>query len=1022
MKKIVLLWIALSMALFAADRGELSVYALKGGKPLQSEVSIDDAQKYKSDSDGYVYVPLSVGKHKVELLGRDDKNVMQTYLKKFVYIVAKKQTQLIISLNNDDTVSVTDEELPIAQAEVASEANTTKKALTYGTLKGVIISSETKKPVAGARIFVRGSESEAISDAKGHFKVKMPTGKGAISVISSKFSAQTLKVTISEGKTTQKSIELSPASLEMEEFVVLAPHVSGSVAAIVAEQKNSDTVGNVLGSEQFSKSGDSSVAGALKRVSGITIVGGKYVYVRGLGDRYSTVMLNGLHVPSPEPTKRVVPLDIFPTSVVKSITIQKAFSADIPASFGGGTVLIKSKGIPRAEDGGYASLTAEVKVNSATGKSVVTNSQNKVAIPGSVLAEGENVFGDPYTEQVISTRKLDHQTKTLQPGYKFELAAGKSYKINDDISIGASGVFYVNSESDSNDLVRNKYTYSPSTQRAETDYTSTAADTVFSTSQGMMFNIGADYYKNNKIKYTYFTTTTTKDQTTVSDQKWTDKYKRKTSYIYTEKALSVNQLSGENDLHFDGDSSDGYFDNLKINWAYENAEAKRDQPGSVTYDYFTDTLESNKYYLSPYVYYDYGKLSDKVNNYRFDFALPYTFNSQKNYTKVGFFVYDKSRTSDGRIYGMQVNDSSLDKNIDTIYSENKDALSFVTLYNPTDYYKATQSVNAFYVKQLYSLLNNVDLIFSLRHESSTQQLTDSEKHAPLKNDDFFPSLAMTYRFNADKMQLRLSYAQTISRPDFREFSQSHYLDRTNDNEVFGNPDLQSTYIQHLDLKYEWYMSADEVFSVALFSKDFKNPIEKVLRSAHGDAGSYYETYINAESASSYGVEADLRKRFGFISEALNNFLFATNVAWIQSKIKINRNGGKSKWEKSFIETLTTTDRAMQGQSPYVVNVSFGYDNSETGDSALFLFNQIGERITSLGTDHNKDIYQQPFAKLDFVAKYTISEKEDDDLFGYSLRFKASNLLDSEVKYMQGDKTSTSFKPGRGFSLKFNIKY
>ncbi|MDQ7068227.1 MAG: TonB-dependent receptor plug domain-containing protein [Sulfurimonas sp.] len=188
--------------------------------------------------------------------------------------------------------------------------------------------------------------------------MKLPIGEQMITIIHQDFSAQTIKVTVVSKELVSKLVELSPAAMELEEFVVLAPHVEGSVAASVAQERNSDSVGNVLGSEQFSKSGDSTVASALKRVSGITIVGGKFVYVRGLGDRYSTVMLNGLHIPSPEPTKRVVPLDLFPTSVVESITIQKSYTADIPASFGGGTVLIKTKEIPKDE--GYIKLGLEI--------------------------------------------------------------------------------------------------------------------------------------------------------------------------------------------------------------------------------------------------------------------------------------------------------------------------------------------------------------------------------------------------------------------------------------------------------------------------------------------------------------------------------------------------------------------------------------------------------------------------------------------------------------------------------------
>jgi len=238
-----------------------------------------------------------------------------------------------------------------------------------------------------------------------------------------------------------------------------------------------------------------------------------------------------------------------------------------------------------------------------------------------------------------------------------------------------------------------------------------------------------------------------------------------------------------------------------------------------------------------------------------------------------------------------------------------------------------------------------------------------------------------------------------------------------ENIVFGNPDLKATYISHLDLKYEWYLSADEIFSVALFSKEFTNPIEKVIKLDDSQGNIFLETYINAESASSYGVEVDYRKKFGFISDSLENLLFATNVSLIQSNIKLANDPSNE-----YTSRLTNSDRPMQGQSPYVANFTLGYDNSDSGNSALFLFNQIGERIVSLGTDHNEDIYQEAFAKLDFVTKWNISEKEKGDIFGYSMRLKVENLLDSTQEFKQGDLITGSTKPGRYYSLKLDIKY
>ncbi len=1033
--KILLLLLAFSLSLLAIPTGELSLFILKDGKPLpqqkvliykitanQNQVDLYSKAKFSeflSDEDGYINAILPQGKYQLQVLNKENGTPL-AFVKKVFYIKAKKESQIIISLKADDSLLFTDSEAPTIDNNLSKQITQTQnKKIEYGDVQLNILSSDDNKPVKNARIFVKGLKIDSLSDAKGMLVLKVPVGEHTISIIHSDFSAQTLKVKVIANNMVMKSVELTPASLEMEEFVVLAPHVEGSVAAVIAQERNSDTVGNVLGSEQFSKSGDSSVASALKRVSGITIVGGKYVYVRGLGDRYSTVMLNDLHVPSPEPTKRVVPLDIFPTSVVQSITIQKSYTADIPASFGGGTVLIKSKDIPKDDDS-FASLGLELLINNSTGESVTTNADNSIPLPDAALGLGNDGGSDEATQIVATNRALNTQNTTLAPGVKVEVSAGKSYKITDDINLGASGSLFYKNESSNDNVTYNKYFYDINTKKVFHDNETQSSITSLDTTQGGMINIGSNYYDHNKIKYTFFTTKQTKDRTaTASIDYIGDTDDREKTYLeYVEKTLTTHQVSGTNDLRFSKDD-DGYFDNLVIDWAYENSAATRNEPGTVEYNYRHETSGLNWDRKNWYYYFI---LDDQVQNYRADFTLPFEFNENKNYTKAGVFVYNKTRSFDSRRYNMRstnFDDQSAD--IDSIYASDlqNDNLVFSPAYRDTDSYEASQDVTAFYLKQFISITHDLDLIASARYEDSSQQLSDAEAtYDPLVTADLFPTLGLTYRFDNDDMQLRFAYAQSISRPDFREFSNSRYKDPITENIVFGNPDLKATYIKHLDLKYEWYLEGDQSFSFALFGKKFTNPIEKVIQLDDSQDNTFLETYQNADSATSYGFEVDYRKRFGFIDESLDNLLFATNFSFINSNIVLNQDP-----DNSFTSRLTSKERSMQGQSPYVANFTLGYDNSDTGDSALLLFNQIGPSIISLGTDENKDQYLQAFAKLDFVTQWKLNnyyfEKSD---FTYSMKFKAINLLDSEQKITQGDLTTFSTKPGREFTLSVKISY
>ncbi len=1025
--KLLLLTTILPLFMFASNvsnMGTATVYVFKDGVPVPStEILIDNSRTLITDKDGWTKISLKSGKHQIVVTLKDRLGVALAYLKKSFVVKNGMDTKLIASISNEKKTLTIRE--PLASMQSTKE----KKNQSKGLLQGNVVISGSNKPIAGARIFVKGTSIDTRTNSEGFFSVEVPADTNlSISVVNAAYSASTINnIVVPPNGKIYKKVELTPASMELEEFVVLAPKIEGSITEVIDEQKNNDTVGDVLGSEQFSKSGDSSVASALKRVSGITIVGGKYVYVRGLGDRFSTVMFNGLHLPSPEPTKRVVPLDIFPTSIIKSMTIQKSFDGEIPATFGGGTVLIESKDIPK--DGGFAKLSIEVNANDSTGEKVPYNKENDKSLPSSAIKGSDNftyVNNDKLNQKILTYRKLDKDTTTLPIGGKIALSLGDSSEINENLNIGVTGnIFYKNS-SDNTEIKYHKYIYDMNSKSVFHDSDTDANVSTFKTQYGGLFAIGANYYGKNSIKYTYFGIEDISDKSIFSfiDYKGDTEDRDKTYLEYVTKKVSTHQISGHNELNIPYFKSD-YLNDLKIDWGLEHAEANRDEPGTVEYNYLHQSNGINWGQKNWYYYYI---LADKVDNYRIDFTLPYKIHENDNYTKIGYFRYKKTRDFDSRRFKLSDKDSSsttinLANDMDTIYEQGlsgKGDLQFESAYIDSDSYKAEQELNALYVKQLYSITHDLDLMVALRFEDSTQQLFDAKTKKPfdpLETTDVFPGLGLTYRFNDDKMQFRAALARTISRPDFREFSINRYKDPITENIVFGNPKLKATYINHADIKYEWYMSADELFSVALFMKNFENPIETVVRKNDAQGNEMEQSYANADSADSYGVELDLRKRFGFISKDWGkNLLFATNYAWIDSNIKINPNA-----YPYFTKRLTTHDRAMQGQSPYVINVQFGYDNPDSGNSALLLYNEIGERIVSLGTDGNKDIYEQPFKKIDFTTKWRLNKPKKKGIT-YSILFKATNLLDDSVEITQGDKITKTYKPGRSYALKFSAKY
>lgn len=962
-----------------------------------------------------------------------------------INLLENQQSQIFLTLTNEgENVEL---DLPLAAYRQNFEEKEVKQQTgPKGLLKIKLTDSKTQKAVAKAKLFFKGYAVEAESDLNGVATVELSEGKYDISVIHPKYIMKVLKdIEVKPEVSQTREVNLTKSDIMLEEFVVTAPSVEGSLASTFAALKESSVIGEALSSEEFTKSGDASAADALKRVTGITIVDGKYVYVRGLGERYSVVMLNDLYIPSPEPTKRVVPLDIFPSSVIQSMNIQKTHSADLPGTFAGGDVLIVSKDIP--EEDNYVKLSVGTSINSSTGKKVHTNDDNKKGLPSDIinksanfqeLQQGYPTLGVPgYTEDelkamnsaIANYRQYNLQTTTLKPGYKIALDAGQSFKTSGGIKYGFVGTAYLSSGADSKEATKYSTFYDIPTDALSGGEKSDYQQTKLRNKLGGLLSFGVDNQKGQKIKYTYLNLNDKQSATTFSEKDGGPKGpgvddQKRTYYEYKEKTITAHQLRGDHHLKFGFIGSD-IFNDIKIHWAAEKAQATRLEPGTVEYVY-EKTSDVTDFTLDKKIWYLYSDLNDDVDNYRVDFTLPFKFNGRDNFTEFGLFNYHKSRTLDNRRFKVEHGlGTDVFGDIDDVFTQDNvdnGDLVLTSNYRPADAYTAKQDITAFYFKQLLSIRKDLDVLAGIRKEFSKQQLIDTKSgvaYDPLETDDALASLSLNYSIN-DENKIRLGFANTLSRPDFREFSPNRYKDPVTEDIVFGYPDLKYTTINNVDLKYEWYLSYDEVFSVGLFLKDFTNPVETIVnQDPDSQTGKKIVSYRNALGASSKGFEMSIRKKLGFLGKSYSNYFIASNFALINSSIELDRNS-----DDVMIKELSTTNRPMQGQSPYVFNFNIGYDNLNTGRSAVLLFNEFGKRITALGSYGAPDYYEYPFRKLDFVVKWRLNDTYDEQVkkIGYSLDFKVTNILDSRVETRQGDVVVETFKPGRGISLSFSAKY
>ncbi|MEA2098884.1 MAG: carboxypeptidase-like regulatory domain-containing protein [Campylobacterota bacterium] len=1046
-KLLVLALLFVSSLAYASKAGSLSVFAFYNGKPLSGiEILVDSKESYKTDSDGSLQIFLEVGEHKIEIFAKDADGNSLGYLKKPVTIKNEKDTLVTTTFTNNGKNFI-DVDTPLDGFEEDTVVTTT------GILNGVVLTSDKAKPIANARIFVKGTSTDARTDENGKFSIEIPSDvEVSISVVHSEYSAQTINnLLVKKDETISTKVELTPAAMELEEFIILAPKVTGSIASIMAEEKQATSISNILGSEEMSKKGDSDAASALKRVTGVTIIGGKDIYVRGLGDRYSNIEMNSMPLPSPDPTKRSVPLDIFPSGVIKSMKVQKSGTADIPTSFGGGYVDIRTKDKSKED---YVKVSLELKANSNTGKSVgsYTGSGSDFLgfddgyrdVPSEIINASKLHVGEvipswseeqelAYTKDIVD-RKLTTTKENLPINFSAGVEIAQNYEPKDAHKISLFANYKYKQDHKYRSEEYNKYDYDKASDSLKSDPTQYGTNNI-SVSQyehAGIFNIGYNFADIFNVKYTKLFTHTGESVTRISDGIAGSNDTDMTRYNlnWEERTLNVDQISGNFDYQlFDRESN--------FRFGVENAVASLYQPGNYKYGYNNNTGDDGTVYGDPFL--DRGAANifinmasdDELNalylKNKFNFEL---FN-EGEFIDIGYATSSKDKTYEYNKY--EIIDSFrrdsqrkelLNKDIDTIYdtfvraedSEHPD--SFKTTVNslPEDQYDATVTDSSIYLITMLKPTKEIDFLFGARYVDFEQTVYtytygDNNNNPIFKEPNSlainkaYPSMSLKYKLDKDN-HFDFAYSQTYIVPDLREFTDSTYFHPYEVADVVGNPDLVSTEISNYDLKFSHYFSDTESLKFGLFYKYLDKPIEdNVLASSSLPRYSFH----NADYADLYGFEIDGRKELSFIDGMMKDFYFSGNFSFTESIVTLT-----AEQEENF----TSKDRQLQGLSPLVVNLSFAYEKKNR--SATLSYNQMSERIRKVGLIEDgykefPDDVEIPPKLLDFVW----IEKFEN---GLNMRFKLANILDDETIWKQGNSVTKRFKKGRAYGVAISYKY
>lgn len=899
-----------------------------------------------------------------------------------------------------------------------------------GTIAVQVLSAETGKPVKDVQVFLSGSKEKLRTDEQGKVTATVPAGNYSVSLLHSAYSSQTQdEVKITDAQNTELSFKLTPAGVELAEYVVLEPHLAGTVASVIEEQRNATSVATVLGAEQFSRAGDSDAASALRRASGLTLVGGQFIFIRGLGERFTTTLVNGAAIPSPDATRRVVPLDLFPTNILESVLVQKTYSADRPAEFAGGTVELRTRGIP---DAFFFNLNLQTGVNDNTtfqdgltykggGADFTSYDDGARAMPDSLAdatkdgnLQPASVF-NPNGLTPAQTEKLgedlsgvwDVNKRKRGPDTGFQTSMGDSFTFG-DFRLGYIAAASWKQEFRKQNELSREFVSADLKKVQDFDVQRSLREVQVTGYAGTELQ----YKDNHRIFAKTMFLRQSIDEARITqgfiDTETSDI--RRTRLKFFSNQLLMNQVGGEHRLD--------RLKDLSINWLYTNATANRDEPNTRDYRYdfnrqgnefFSQRADSNQVM--------FADLVDKDQSWRVDGKLPLQPSIHHKVTlSSGFITQSKTRDSNIQRFNYfrfgpdasneaVIGQPSLENILRPQYiGANGFQLRDVT--RPSDKYNASQKLFSYYGKMDWTFYDRINITSGLRWEDNNQRvdtvsLTNKPTTATLNRVDMLPSVNATL-FLTDKQQLRAGFSQTLSRPDFRELSSAPFTDINTNQETVGNPDLKQTAITNWDARWEYYLSPTENIFASFFSKDLTNPIELVA--VQGSAG--LNTYQNADKANIYGFELELLKKLDFVHPLLQNFYVGGNYTWSASNIQLTAQN---------LTAQTTNDRPLQGHSAQIFNFQIGYDNPIWKTQATLLYNVSSKRILAAGVLGAPDKYEQPVHQLDFVFSQNLYK-------GLSMQASMQNLLDDDIRITQGDEITRQFRRGRFFNLSVRLAY
>lgn len=922
-------------------------------------------------------------------------------------------------------------------------------------VKGTIFSFETgeKEAMPFVNIFVEGTTNGTTTDFDGNFQLNVKEGNHNLIVSFVGYVTDKLNITSSKNNPIVINHELKPDDGMLDVVQIVAEVNKNSKAAEITEVKNATGVDNVISSESMTEKNVRNASDATKKMVGLSVVGSKYVFVRGMGDRYNSAYLNGLPLPSPDPDNKVIPLDIFPSSVIQSISVKKAFTPNLYGDFAGGAIDIRTKKYPSKPT---FNINLGTSFNSqSTFKDFNTyngGSNDKWGFEDGSRSMPLDVQNSEYYTATRSN--TDGQTQGFEHNFN---TSSHSTPLNTSFGIFAGNNFVLGKDKDNSEKelgvlflanYSNKYSYQNGQYRIINAQEDLQVDYNFDkwTYGTRGSALGNIYYKlnnNHKIQFNSLFVNISSDETRETyGSNWdyvNNVFSRRLTY--KQNNLLANQLSGSHNM---------LEERLSFDWGLAYNTTNSIEPDRRQLIYWYEDKDSPSEYIMNDL--------DVNDNHRFFSELAEVEISAKGEVKyvlnqkevdgsniptstliAGYNVKNKSRTFDYRQFNYNV--KNMNSHFSTVNVEspesyiNNESMDQGAFYikemgDPASKYDVYQNIAAYYTALDWKPSAKFQLLSGIRYENGYQYLITKNQQTPSITekyivetgnivDNLLPSIVLKYSAN-DTNIVRFTVSKTMSRPGFKEVAPFEYVEMFAGTKSKGNPFLKNAYIYNADVRLERYPRFGERIALGGFYKYIQNPIEKTMLAT---ASGQLQSFANAQKGIVSGIELEFTKSLDFIgsdSSSINNLFkqisFNANAAYIYSQVDID-----TTIEGASIIS-TNLRRPLQGASPFLINLDLTYKKRFSENfrgTAAISYNLFGKRLYAAGAQGIGDSYELPANNLNLVLK---GEFNTNFIVGLSI----GNMLNPSYNIIQEgmneDLLINSYKTGitAGLSLTYKL--